>query len=278
MKYSTTNKPLVCMMTNSTCYQKSKNMKIKGILWHSTGSNNTALSRYVQPSKSDKNYDKLMSLIGKNKYDNSWNQITHYAGVNAWIGRLADNTTTSVQVLPWQLRPWGCGIGKKGSCNDGWVQFEICEDNLKNKEYFNQVYKEACELTAYLCKQYNLDPHGTVTVNNVKVPVILCHADSYKLGMGTNHGDVLHWFVKYGKTMDDVRNDVAALLHSTLPYKVKITVDSLNIRKGPGKDYDKVGCITDKGVYTIVEAKGSWGRLLSGKGWIHLGYTERYKD
>jgi hypothetical protein len=33
--------------------------------------------------------------------------------------------------------------------------------------------------------------------------------------MGTNHGDVLHWFKKYGKTMNDVRNDVAALMDAT---------------------------------------------------------------
>ena len=59
---------------------------------------------------------------------------------------------------------------------------------------------------------YNLDPHGTVTVNGVKTPVILCHADSYKLGSGSGHSDVYHWFNKYGKTMDDVRNDVAALM------------------------------------------------------------------
>jgi hypothetical protein len=33
--------------------------------------------------------------------------------------------------------------------------------------------------------------------------------------MGSNHGDVLHWFKKYGKTMEDVRKDVCALLNMT---------------------------------------------------------------
>ena len=121
--------------------------------------------------------------------------------------------------MPWNYKPWGCGAGPKGSCNNGWIQFEICEDGLTDKNYFNKVYKEACELTAYLCKTYNLDPKGTTTCGSVKCPVILCHADSYKLGLGSNHGDVLHWFKKHGKTMDDVRNDVAALLKTTT-YKV----------------------------------------------------------
>ena len=278
MKYSTKNKPIVCMMTNSTCYKQSRNMRIKGILWHSTGANNPFISRYVQPSRNDKNYNQLINLLGKNKYGNSWNQIAVDAGVNAWIGKLTDGTVATVQTLPWQLRPWGCGSGKHGSCNDGWIQFEICEDNLKDKKYFNQVYKEACELTAFLCKTYNIDPFGTVTMNGVKVPTILCHADSYKLGLGSNHGDVLIWFAKHGKTMKDVRKDVATLLNfPTLPYQVRVTADALNIRTGPGISYDKVGVIKDKGVYTITKVKNNWGFLKSKAGWISLKYTERYK-
>ncbi len=116
--------------------------------------------------------------------------------------------------MPWDYKPWGCGSGSKGSCNNGWIQFEICEDGLNDKNYFEKVYKEACEITAYLCDMYNIDPKGTVVVNGVKVPTILCHADSHKLGLGSNHGDVMHWFPKFNKTMDDVRNDVAKLMGS----------------------------------------------------------------
>ena len=58
-------------------------------------------------------------------------------------------------------------------------------------------------------------------------------------------------------------------------YLVKVTVDALNIRKGAGTSYDKNGMITDRGVYTIVETKGNWGKLKSGAGWICLDYTEK---
>lgn len=212
MKYSKTNKPLVCMMKNSTCYKGTEPMKVKGILWHSTGANNPNLKRYVQPYEDDANYAELISVLGKNAYGNDWNHINKNAGLNAWIGKLADGTVTTVQTMPWDYAPWGCGSGSKGSCNSGWIQFEICEDALTDKTYFNKVYKEACELTAYLCDMYDIDPKGTVKHNGVVVPTILCHYDSYKLGLGSNHGDVLHWFNKHGKTMDDVRNDVAGLL------------------------------------------------------------------
>ena len=57
-------------------------------------------------------------------------------------------------------------------------------------------------------------------------------------------------------------------------FKVKVTCDELNIRSGPGVKYKKVGCITDKGVYTIVEQSGNWGKLKSGAGWISLKYVK----
>lgn len=215
MKYNSTNKPLECMMTQSTCYTNTKEFAPKGILWHSTGANNPWLKRYVQPSDNAKNRDEMLKLIGKNQYGNDWNHTEVQAGLNAWIGKLADGTVATVQTMPWNYRPWGCGTGSKGSCNDSHIQFEICEDGLADTSYFNKVYKEACELTAYLCKLYNIDPKGTVVVGGVTVPTIMCHADSYKLGLGSNHGDVLHWFKKHGKTMDNVRNDVYALMNGT---------------------------------------------------------------
>jgi hypothetical protein len=192
-------------------------MKVKGVLWHSTAANNPTLKRYVQPSDKKPAADtyskaKWLEILGKNKYNNDMNHIERKMGMNAWIGELADGTVTTIQTMPWDYRPWGCASGKKGSCNSGWIQFEICEDDLTDKKYFEAVYKEACEFTAYICDMYNLDPKGSVMMNGVKVPVILCHQDSYKLGLGNNHGDVYHWFKKYGKDMNDVRNDVAKIL------------------------------------------------------------------
>ena len=190
MKYNEKNKPLVCMQTHSTCYKGTRIMTPLGVLWHSTGANNPTLKRYVQPYETDANYNEMIKILGKNTNKNDWNHISHQAGLNCWIGKLADGTVTTVQTMPWDYRPWGCGSGSKGSCNNGWIQFEICEDDLNNQDYFNQVYKEACEITAYLCQMYHLNPLGTVKMNGVDVPVILDHATSCKLGFGSNHGDV----------------------------------------------------------------------------------------
>lgn len=217
MKYSSSNKPLVCMQTQSTCYKGTSKMSVKGILWHSTGANNANLKRYVQPSDTKPSADtysktKWLEILGENTNKNDMNHITREMGMNAWIGKLADGSVASIQTMPWDYLPWGCSSGNKGSCNNGWIQFEICEDSLTDTTYFNKIYKEACELTAYLCKLYNIDPKGSVTYNGISVPTILCHQDAYKLSLGSNHSDIYHWFNKYGKTMDNVREDVSTLL------------------------------------------------------------------
>lgn len=229
MKYNSSNKPLVCMQTQSTCYKNtSKKMTIRGVLWHCTGANNPTLKRYVQPSDikpSEDTYTKAewLEILGTNSYNNDWNHIERWAGLNCWIGKLADGTITTVQTMPWEYKPWGCGKGPKGSCNDGWIQFEICEDGLIDKEYFNKAYREACEITAYLCKLYEIDPNGTVLYNGVKVPTILCHQDSYRLGLGGDHSDIYNWFSKHGKNMESVRQDVAIILRGADPVVIGST-------------------------------------------------------
>ena len=213
MKYSDKVPPKQCLMTDSSCYRAGKTITPLGILWHSTGAENPKLSRYVQPSQGARDYNEQITLLGKNSYNTHWNQDIS-VGLNAFIGLTAAGEVDTIQTLPWNHRPWGCAQGNRGSCNNGWIQFEICEDNLSSQDYFNKVYEEACQLTAYLCVKFNLDPLGYVDYNGAKVPVILCHAEAHKLQLGSNHADVLHWFSRYGKTMDDVRNDVKKIIQS----------------------------------------------------------------
>lgn len=252
-----------CYLTKNDCYKAGRKIKPKAILVHSTGAANTSLSRYVQPDD---------GKLGKNKYNNDWNRGGINTCVHAFIGKLADGSVATYQTLPWDHRSWGCGSGKKGSYNDTHIQFEICEDNGTDKKYFEKAYKEAVELCAYLCKQYNLKPADIVS-----------HAEAYKLGYASNHSDADSYFKKYGKTMKNFRADVEAKMKeqtpaaNTVSFKVKINTDSLTIRKGAGTSYDAVGTVKRGEVYTIVEKKMNgtteWGKLLSGVGYISLKYT-----
>lgn len=63
------------------------------------------------------------------------------------------------------------------------------------------------------------------------------------------------------------------------PYKVRVSIKDLNIRKGPGTNYASNG-FCPVGVYTIVEeADGTgatkWGKLKSDAGWVSLDYAKR---
>lgn len=63
------------------------------------------------------------------------------------------------------------------------------------------------------------------------------------------------------------------------PYKVRVSIKDLNIRKGPGTNYASSG-FCPVGVYTIIEESDGagatkWGKLKSGAGWISLDYAKR---
>ena len=98
------------------------------------------------------------------------------------------------------MRGWHCGKGNLGSANDTHISFEICEDGLQDAAYFAAVYQAAVELTAELCRQYGLDPE--------RDGVVICHSEGHARGVASNHGDVMHWFPRFGKSMDTFRADV----------------------------------------------------------------------
>ena len=277
--------PYVCMQTNSTCYKNTRKMTIKGVLWHDTGCNNPWLSRYVQPTDGSANYAKDIAKLGKNKNGNDWNHKTVQAGLNCWIGKFADGTVGTVQAMPWDYRPWGCGAGSKGSCNDGWIQFEICEDAKNDKEYAQKAWDEAIKCTAWLCETYNIDPMGKTTLNGITVPTILCHWDSYLLKLGSGHDDIYDWFPKIlGKNMDDVRKEVAALIKKKSGW---VQIDGKwyyydkkgNLTTGWAKINNKWYYFDKNGVMQEgwVKVDGKWYYLVPEKGYMKTGWI-KYKD
>ena len=207
------------ILTKNPCYTADRKITPKGIMVHSTGANNPNLKRYVGPDD---------GLLGKNIYGNHWNRTSQDICVHAFIGKLNDGTIATYQTLPWDHRGWHCGAGKNGSANNTHISFEICEDGLKDAGYFNKVYQEAVELCAYLCEMYSLDPLAD--------GVIIDHNEGYDRGIASNHGDIAHWWPKYGKSMDTFRADVAALLGKTAepeqPVKGDFSVEMRTLRYG----------------------------------------------
>ena len=255
------------IFTESDCYKTGKKIIPKGIMVHSTAANNPNLKRYVGPDD---------GLLGKNLYNNHWNKPGVNKCVHAFIGKLKDGSIATYQTLPWDY----CGWHAHGSSNDTHISFEICEDNLKDAIYFNKVYQEAVELCAYLCEQFNLTEKD-----------IICHCEGYEKGIASNHGDVMHWFPKHGKTMDTFRADVKALLKTdkdevkptpavaatapassfskSLAGTYQVTASWLNVRHGAGTTKKKMVAIPNG---TKVKCYGYYSTFLGTK-WLYIQFT-----
>jgi hypothetical protein len=196
------------LATNSECYCtyiKAQPMTPKGFFVHSTGANNPTLKRYVQPSVG------VDMTIGGNPNGNSFNSKATQVCPHFVIGKLADGSVATVQILPLTMPCWCSGKGAVGNANFlGYIQVEIAEDNLCDKAYFEATYKEAAELGAYLAAKYKF-PTKKPEQGGVGGG-ITCHAEAHKLGIASDHADPLHWWGKYGVGMDEFRGLVSSLL------------------------------------------------------------------
>ena len=194
---------LTCMLTENDCFKAGRKIIPAGIVVHSTGANNPYVKRYVQPVSSTPDADVLQSLLGKNKYGNSWNQSSESMGrqvcVHGFIGKLADGTPAIVQTLPWNHRGWHAG----GSANNSYIGFEMCEDDLTDTDYLACVYELAAQLCAWLCQEYGID------VKNV-----IGHYEAHARGIASNHGDPRNWFKPNGLSMDGFRERISQLMAS----------------------------------------------------------------
>lgn len=182
---------------NNLCYIAAKKMTPKGILIHSTGANNPTLKRYVD----------CPDVVGKNLYGNHWNAAKpggKKVCVHAFIGYDKNQEVRIAQILPLDICCWGVGKGRKGSYNydPPHIQLEICEDSLKDGNYYKKAFELAAEYCASLCKKYDL-----------AVTQIRSHKEAHKEGYGSNHGDPEYWMSNFGETMDDFRSQVSVLLN-----------------------------------------------------------------
>lgn len=223
-------KLIIAYQTKNDCYKKGQKITPKGIVWHSTGANNPNLSRYVDCQE-----------IGANKYGNHWNRPGVSKMVHCFIGKAKTGKVEVVNTLPFNFAAWGVGKGKKGSYNynPAHIQFEVCEDGLSDRAYFDATYQAGVELCAHLCKTYNLSPDS-----------ICSHKEAANRGYASNHADPEHWFAKFGKTMDDVRKDVANLLEHDVDGDGKITTADARLALQMA-----VGKIKNAGKYTVSLAR-----------------------
>ena len=193
-----------CYQTKNPCYRKGTPIKPVGIVVHSTGANNPHLCRYVD----------CPERLGVNRYGNHWNRPEAATLVHGAIGLDKEGFVTVVNTLPYTMAAWGVGKGSRGSYNydpTGHIQFEMCEDDLTDPSYFDQVMGTAVAYCARLCREYGLAAESVVS-----------HKEAHAQGYASNHGDPENWMGRFGMTMEDFRARVRAKLKGEVTIMGKV--------------------------------------------------------
>lgn len=193
----------------------------------------------------------------------------NYVGASAHYFVDDDSVTQSV---PDNYVAWSVGGNKYSDCsktgggkyygkctNTNSISIELCDDVKNGVVYPSaKTIENALELTEYLMKKYNIPKENVI-----------------------RHFDVTgkycpKYWMDNTKWKNEFWNKLGAQTHSEFKsYLVKVTADVLNVRSGAGTSFKVVTTIKKNQVYTIVDKKNGWGKLKSGAGWIHLGYTNK---
>ena len=202
------------------------------------------------------------------------------------------------QNLDESMQNWTCTDGN-GDGNATTIAIECIMKSPYDTESLKAM-DNCARLTAYLCKKYNL------TVDDIYTHTYWLHTrdkdsiskcgdkdkicttrHSYKtcpLYIIPQWDKFLELVVKYysgAKSKKENNQDTTNTSNVTsLPYKVKVKIDSLNVRVDAGVN-NKITCTIKKNeVYTIIEEKkvknsdgsiATWGRLKSKIGWLNVG-------
>ena len=187
------------ILTRNPCYTAGRKIMVKGLMLHSVGCPQPRASAFLS----------------------SWNREGYTkACVHGFIDAL-DGTV--YQTLPWDHRGWHCGSGKNGSGNDSYIGVEMFEPSCisyvggaafvvadgkmeEARDCVERTYQAAVELFAMLCREFGLDPLAD--------DVVISHAEGYKRGIASNHGDPEHLWRQLGLsyTMDGFRKEVKAAM------------------------------------------------------------------
>ena len=219
--------------------------------------------------------------VNTNGWDDIAQHFTIFPNGKIVTGRSLANTT-AIGIRGWNYNK---------ICIEIYGNFDHGQDVMTNeqKQAVIAVYGE-------LCKKFGITP---------SISTIRCHAwftaggtylGDYNAGRsaktcpGTN-------FMGFGNSKSAIENNFIPLVRNyinsgstatptqtqnntatTTNYVVKVTADTLNVRKGPGVSYGVSGELGKGEAYTIVQTQNGWGKLKSGVGWINLSYTQKVSN
>ena len=181
----------------------------------------------------------------------------NFSGMSAHY--YVDDSDTAYQAAPHNLGCWHVGInygngnlfGSYGNRNS--IGVEMCVQGGYNYE---KAFQHTVELVKYLMKE-----------TGIPASRVYRHLDICSKNCPSQINARGDW-TRFKKL---IRNGSGNVSEEKIykPGIYRVNTD-LNIREKPDADSRIVGMITDQGSYTVTEIQNtSWGRLLSGAGWIN---------
>lgn len=220
-------------------------------------------------------------------------QCEYFAGGDrgASAHYFVDHNGDVYQSVEDQNSAWHCGSKtgyKHPVCrNTNSIGIELCckttgDKNVADANWYfeDATVASAIALTKELMAKYNIPADHVLRHHDVTGKA--CPAP-YVFNKGKHTWDQFQKAIQ-SSSEDSPSDSLLSELKETVPFLVQVTIPDLNIRKGPGTNYEKSGKYTGVGVFTIIkvsEGKGSnsgWGLLKSypqEDGWISLDYAKK---
>lgn len=219
-------------------------------------------------------------------HDESNANYFHNNVVKASAHYFVDDDSVTISV-PDAYIAWSVGGSKWNDCaktgggklykivtNNNSLNIEMCDTKKDGKIMASEAtINNTVELIKKLMKSYNIDIDHVVRHFDVNGK----HCPAYYMD-DTEWRKFKNRLIENQTVPETPANDSNPIHFS--PYVCKVSISDLNIRKGPGTNFDKNGKIAP-GAYTIIDeqpGKGSklgWGKLKSGVGWISLDYVKK---
>lgn len=213
-------------------------------------------------------------------------------GVSTKLSRTSNSTDTSINSMAREANSWGAdlviSIHNNAGGGDGFEVYHTVGGG-RGKTLAQNIEAEVKKIgqnSRGLKTRRDTDGtdyYGMIRLTNA--PAVICegvfvdNATDVQIADTTEEQKAFGYAYAKGilKTLGITDNGLPGASGSaatTGGFKVKVDIEDLYIRKGPGTGYGKKGFIKP-GVYTIVETQSKWGKLKSGAGWIYLAYTKR---
>lgn len=248
---------------------------------------NKYLSKYNQASRYG-NKIKYIVIHYVGAVSSAKNNCIYFSGGNRNASAHFFVDSEIWQCIPEKKAAWHCGGGLQdtgtamnggnrgaqyhGICtNSNSIGIELCRHKVNGKVVPTQTaIKTAAPLVQHLMKKYDIP--ASHVIRHFDVTGKIC-PNGY---ISKESWATLHKFLTgEGKSAAPEKKK------TEVPFKVRVDIPDLNIRKGAGTNYAKTGKFTGKGVFTITEVKSGkgstagWGKLKSGQGWIALDYAKK---